>query len=44
LLQVDSCEELEWSWGDGGKLYFMVPDEDLKAKRFDRALAHWQCH
>jgi uncharacterized protein YwqG len=38
LLQVDDyCngEELH-GWGPGGSLYFMVPNDDLRAQRFDR--------
>lgn len=44
LLQVDSCEHLEWSWGDEGRLYFLIAEEDLREKRFDRVLVHWQSH
>ena len=30
--------------GDGGKLYFVVPDVDLRERRFDRIMGIMQCH
>jgi hypothetical protein len=44
LLQIDSCDELDWTWGDGGRLYFLIAEEDLAERRFETALAHWQSH
>ena len=37
LLQLDSDEELEWSWGNVGRLYLWVPRSDLRKGRFERA-------
>lgn len=44
LLQVDSATEIEWSWGDAGRLYFLIPEEDLREMRFDRVRAIQQGH
>ena len=44
LLQVDSAPEIESSWGDAGRLYFLVPEEDLREMRFDRVRAIQQGH
>jgi len=38
LLQVGSEDKCDMMWGDVGCLYFMIRDEDLAARRFDR---HW---
>jgi uncharacterized protein YwqG len=40
LLQVDSdYGRLGSRWGDGGTLYFCMPEGDLRAGRFDRVQA-----
>jgi hypothetical protein len=36
LVQVDSDDELDWSWGNVGRLYVWVPERDLRKARFDR--------
>ncbi len=36
LLQLDSDESVPWLWGDLGRLYFWIPEEDLRQARFDR--------
>ena len=36
LAQFDSDDELGWSWGNMGRLYFWIPDRDLPKRRFDR--------
>jgi uncharacterized protein YwqG len=37
LLQVDTDEHGPgWSWGDSGRLYFCMRENDLAAGRFDR--------
>lgn len=36
LAQLDSDDELDWSWGNVGRLYLWVPERDLRKARFDR--------
>lgn len=36
LAQLDSDDELDWSWGNVGRLYLWVPRSDLRKARFDR--------
>ena len=37
LLQIDDDEDgLGWAWGDVGRLYFMIPREDLARENFSR--------
>jgi uncharacterized protein YwqG len=35
LLQVDSVEAAEMMWGDVGRIYFWLTDEDLRARRWE---------
>ena len=35
LLQIDCDDDLLFSWGDCGRLFFWIKPEDLTAKRFD---------
>jgi uncharacterized protein YwqG len=37
LLELASDDEADMSWSDVGSLYFMLRDEDLRARRFDHA-------
>ncbi len=30
LLQLDSDDDLGWKWGDGGRLYFVIPESRLR--------------
>ena len=43
LLQVDSNEDIGMMWGDMGRLYFWITDEDLAERRFDRCWLILQC-
>jgi uncharacterized protein (TIGR02996 family) len=43
LLTIGGNDDTEWEWGDGGALYFTLPEADLKAGRFDRAAMEMQC-
>lgn len=43
LMQVESNEELGMMWGDMGRLYLWIRDEDLKARRFEKAWLILQC-
>ncbi|WP_042477491.1 YwqG family protein [Bacillus ndiopicus] len=44
LLQLDSEDDLGYMWGDSGKLYFWIREEDLKNKRFDKVWTVLQCY
>jgi len=37
LLQLDSDERMGATWGDGGRLFFWLREDDLRALRFDQA-------
>lgn len=43
LLQVDTDDELEMMWGDGGTLYFGILKDDLINKRFEEVYFRLQC-
>lgn len=43
LLQVESDGNAKMIWGDAGRLYFWIREEDLRAARFDRAWPMFQC-
>jgi uncharacterized protein YwqG len=47
LLQIDSDDDVDgpgWMWGDAGRLYFTLMDEQLRAQRFDAAQWGLQCY
>jgi uncharacterized protein YwqG len=44
LLQVDSDDAAGLMWGDAGILYYWIRDDDLAARRFDRAWCVMQCY
>lgn len=44
LLQLDTDDHVGWSWGDVGRLYFLIRADDLGGRRFDRAVALQQSH
>jgi uncharacterized protein YwqG len=44
LLQVDSDDECGWMWGDCGRVYFWIRQQDLAANRFDEAWTVLQCY
>jgi uncharacterized protein (TIGR02996 family) len=43
LLTLYSDDKVGWMWGDGGSLYFLIDEADLKAHRFDRVRLAMQC-
>jgi uncharacterized protein YwqG len=43
LLQVDTDDDLGWMWGDAGRLYYAMRQEDLMARDFGRAWMVLQC-
>ena len=46
LFQLDTVEQEGFSlmFGDGGRIYFYIRKEDLRAKRFDRIWLVLQCY
>lgn len=44
LLQLDSDPKRDIHFGDGGVLAFMIREDDLAARRFDRVWVEWQSH
>lgn len=44
LLQLDSDPSAGLNWGDGGMLYFWIPRQDLRDKKFDRVWAVLQSY
>jgi hypothetical protein len=44
LLQIDSDPAREMLFGDNGVLAFMIREDDLAARRFDRVWVEWQSH
>jgi uncharacterized protein YwqG len=43
LFQVASDDSLDFMWGDGGNLYFMVRERDARANRFEDVWLGFQC-
>ena len=43
LLQLDSDDNCNMLWGDGGYLYFCIKAADLKAGNFDQVMVEMQC-
>jgi uncharacterized protein YwqG len=43
LLQVDTDDDAKMMWGDAGRIYFWIRDEDLRARRFDKTWLVFQC-
>lgn len=43
LLQVDSNEEIGMMWGDVGRLYLWITEEDLAARKFENCWLILQC-
>lgn len=46
LFQLGTVTEGDYTlmFGDAGKLYFYIPEEDLKERRFDRVCGGMQCY
>ena len=43
LLQLDSDEALGFTWGDAGRLYFWIREEDLLRSHFEDVVCVLQC-
>jgi uncharacterized protein YwqG len=44
LFQIASDDDLGFTWGDGGNVYFMIRESDARAGRFDAVWALNVCH
>lgn len=44
LLQIDSDDPLGMMWGDAGRLYFWITEDDLRHKRFENVWMISQCY
>jgi uncharacterized protein YwqG len=44
LLQIDTEEDLGMMWGDSGRLYFWITEDDLRNKRFENVWMISQCY
>ncbi|MEV7401608.1 DUF1963 domain-containing protein [Streptomyces sp. NPDC091267] len=43
LAQLASDAAADMMWGDVGTLYWLIRPQDLRDRRFDRAMFTWQC-
>ncbi len=43
LLQIDSEDDLGFMWGDSGRVYFWIREEDCKNKQFEKVWVVLQC-
>ena len=43
LIQLNSEDDAGMMWGDQGKLYFIIREQDLKSLSFEKARMDWQC-
>jgi uncharacterized protein YwqG len=44
LLQIDSNDEANMGWGDVGRLYFWIRENDLKEEKFENSWVILQCY
>ena len=44
LLQIDSDEHAGMMWGDAGRIYYWIREQDLLERRFDRSWLVLQCY
>jgi len=44
LLQFDTDSDLDVMWGDAGRLFFGLHEDDLRAARFERSVLVSQCY
>jgi uncharacterized protein YwqG len=44
LLQIDTDDEVGWTWGDVGRIYYWIREDDLRRARFDRVWLVFQCY
>ena len=44
LLQLDSDDDVDWMWGDAGRLYFWIRNDDLRRAAFENVWCIEQCY
>ncbi len=44
LLQLDSDKLMNWSWGDWGKIYFFIHQDDLRNGAFEKVQIIGECY
>jgi len=44
LLQIDTNEDIDMMWGDDGRIYLWITDENLKNKKFENSWLILQCY
>lgn len=44
LLQIDSNEKLDMMWGDAGRLYFWIKEQDMEKSNFQESWMCLQCY
>ncbi|NLX97108.1 MAG: DUF1963 domain-containing protein [Rhodopirellula sp.] len=44
LLQIDTDDNMATMWGDGGRVYFWIREEDLKSREFGNVWLILQCY
>jgi uncharacterized protein YwqG len=44
LLQIDSDEDAAMMWGDSGRIYYWIREQDLLERRFDKTWLVLQCY
>lgn len=44
LLQVDTDDDAKMMWGDGGRLYFWIREDDLRSRSFENVWTILQCY
>lgn len=44
LLQLDSDDGIDWTWGDNGSLYFCIEEDALKRRDFSNVWVELQCY
>lgn len=43
LLQLDTDDEIDWMWGDGGAIFYLIHRDDLAHRQWDKCWLIAQC-